>query len=370
MSDTDRPLPVARFYWVDALRGVAALAIVILHYHHFYLADADDRPSLPDIASFPFASFLAPLYSPFAANAVELFWLISGFVFVHVYLHRQTGAWPFAVARFARLYPLHFATLVYVALLQFISIEAVGHWQVYGNNDARHFVLHLFMASNWTSLSRGLSFNGPIWSVSLEIVVYAMFFVALHFIRKAPLLASLCLCAASWTWVAWHPVDLPLIRLGVFECAGYFFLGAVLYCARPHGHFGRALAIGSVGGALSIAGFRVGVDHLLVAGLAVALLAVAAGLDSVATQSGKRLSALGDISYSLYLVHVPLQMTVLLFADVFFDGSRQFAESYLTLPVYVTASVLLAYAIFHWYERPLGRMSKRALLGRKKQFSP
>ncbi len=142
-----------RYFWVDALRGIAALCIVVFHYHHFYLEDAFGRDAIPPITEFPYASVVWPLYSSFAANAVEMFWLISGFVFAHVYLHRPTSAWQFSVARFARLYPLHFATLLYVAILQLVSLNLVGHWQIYANNDTKHFILQLFMSSNWNTWS-------------------------------------------------------------------------------------------------------------------------------------------------------------------------------------------------------------------------
>jgi peptidoglycan/LPS O-acetylase OafA/YrhL len=122
---------IERFFWVDVLRGVAALVIVVFHYHHFYLADAFDRAGVPALESFPYAAVLAPLYSAVAAKAVEVFWLISGFVFAHVYMRRPVTGWNFFVARFARLYPLHFATLLYVAALQIWSLQGAGHWQIY-----------------------------------------------------------------------------------------------------------------------------------------------------------------------------------------------------------------------------------------------
>lgn len=38
---------VERFVWVDVLRGLAAVVIAVFHYHHFYLANAYDRPTPP-----------------------------------------------------------------------------------------------------------------------------------------------------------------------------------------------------------------------------------------------------------------------------------------------------------------------------------
>lgn len=354
--------PNARFFWVDALRGVAALVIVVHHYHHFYLGDAFDRPSIPPVEAFPYAGALFPLYNSMASNAVELFWLISGFVFAHVYLPRYVSAWTFFVARFARLYPLHFVTLIYVAALQVISLQFAGHWQVYANNDTRHFLLQLFMSSNWNSWSRGLSFNGPIWSVSLEIVVYGVFFLSLFAMRRGSFLILLALCIASWAWVVFQPVRLPLIRLGVFECAGYFFLGSLVYVLQPSKTFVRFALITAASLSAVALGIMAESERIVIAGGAIALLALAVGLDRVAPARGGQMRALGDISYSVYLVHVPLQMTALLIADLAFNGTRNFADSYFTLPVYLILSVTFAIAAHRWVERPAGQAIRSRLI--------
>lgn len=176
------PAPPTYFVWVDALRGLAALSVVVFHYHHFYLRDAAGRPDIPETGTFPYAAILDAAYRH-GGLAVEHFWVISGFVFAHVYLGRPTTMRAFWVARFARLYPLHLVTLLAVAALQAVSMSATGAWQIYGSNDLRHFLLQVPMASNWSSLSRGLSFNGPIWSVSFELVAYAAFFLSLPLLR-------------------------------------------------------------------------------------------------------------------------------------------------------------------------------------------
>ncbi len=186
------PLP-QRLYWIDWTRGMAALVIVVFHYHHFYLRNSEDRPNLPQITEFPFGEILFPVFSSGAAHAVELFWLISGVVFMHVYSQRRTGLWNFGVARVARLFPLHLATLCLVAVIQIVSLQITGHWQIYGNNDLKHFGLQLLLSSNSVNLSHGLSFNGPIWSVSLEVPVYFLFLFLLP-AKASPVESGCSIC--------------------------------------------------------------------------------------------------------------------------------------------------------------------------------
>ena len=53
----------------------------------------------------------------------------------------------------------------------------------YADNSIKDFVLQLFMANFWLP-EPVHSFNGPIWSVSVEIIAYIVFFVSLRFFGK------------------------------------------------------------------------------------------------------------------------------------------------------------------------------------------
>lgn len=66
------------------------------------------------------------------------------------------------------------------------------------------------------------------------------------------------------------------------------------------------------------------------------------------------LRALGDMSYGIYLVHVPMQMGLLLGLDLFLGGSRALATSPLTLPLYVVAVVGVSWVVHVRFERPVG----------------
>jgi peptidoglycan/LPS O-acetylase OafA/YrhL len=162
------------FYCLDVLRGMAALVVVVWHWQHFF----NHEQFHPEQQ--PFYAVLKPLYLG-GWQAVDLFFCLSGFVFFWLYsakIHaRQTTAWAFAVRRFSRLYPLYFATLLAVAVAQWVVRARFGHYLVYTANDPYDFGLQLLMASNW-GLERGASFNGPAWSVSVEVLLYAVFYWA------------------------------------------------------------------------------------------------------------------------------------------------------------------------------------------------
>ncbi len=361
MSPKQNPQLPEYFQWIDAMRAVAALSVVILHYHHFYLADNLARPDIPPLSEFPYVQILWPLYY-FDTWAVRLFWVISGFVFAHVYYDRITSGWSFFVARFARLYPLHFVTLIYMAGLQALSLNAVGHWQIYGNNDLRHFGMQLFLASDALKMGRGFSFNGPIWSVSVEIGSYALFFFALIFFRRLPILLPAAFCATGF-FLAQSGWDIPLLSFGLFRCAGFFFSGTLLYgmYLKLDGKSGPVLALATL---LAMAAIGAGYWNLEWSALvlfSMALVAILAVAEAHLPALGRKLRPLGNISYSLYLVHVPIQASILLLADLAFDGTRDFASSWWLLPVYVLTSIAVAHLAYRYFERPAGAYLRRRL---------
>ncbi|MBC8094839.1 MAG: acyltransferase, partial [Akkermansiaceae bacterium] len=177
----DRLPPVAprHFYSLDALRGLAALAVVFWHWPNFSCYELE----LFHPERQPFYSVFKLFYTD-GARAVNLFFCLSGFIFFWLYAQaiseRAISLKKFAVLRISRLYPLHLLTLLFVLVAQQVMVVHHGSPFAYTYNDSFHFGLQLFMASNW-GFERGYSFNGPIWSVSVEMLLYAAFFYACRF---------------------------------------------------------------------------------------------------------------------------------------------------------------------------------------------
>jgi hypothetical protein len=145
---------------LEALRFLTAFAILVFHYRHFSFV-ADNPVGL--------VQERLPLYGPLralhesGAFGVWVFWCISGFIFFWKYRDpiagRSVGGWKFFVLRFSRLYPLHLATLLLVALLQPVYFGQHGYFFVYQDNDLPHFLAQLFMAGDW-GIVQGYSFDG------------------------------------------------------------------------------------------------------------------------------------------------------------------------------------------------------------------
>ena len=93
------------------------------HYRHFYSPlNILSETSYDDAkVKLPFFNIFEFLYN-YGFYGVHIFYCISGFVFAYVYLdlRNNTSFKEFSINRFSRLYPLHFATLLIVALFQIL----------------------------------------------------------------------------------------------------------------------------------------------------------------------------------------------------------------------------------------------------------
>lgn len=333
-----------RFHWLDFFRFMAAITVVLHHYYLFFFDGTELTMNSAEMAALsPFAAM--KFFYDYGQFAVQFFWVLSGFVFAHTYFTRPSDGIGYATARFARLYPLHFATLAAVGALQIISLQVTGTNQITANNDAYHFMLQVFFVSAW-GFEAGDSFNAPIWSVSAEIGVYIVFFFlcrnALFRTAGGQVLAIAGAIAASWFMEA---RQVPV-------CAAFFFSGCLAYLLvrdrRP-----MDFALAGVA-ALCVMRLMDGPMAMAMCGFALAVLAVA-WLDVAGLPGGRRLGHLGDFTYSIYLLHMPLILTVLIVFDAAGADIRDFLSSPVMLTAYVGTAIAASAVCYHYFERPADR---------------
>jgi peptidoglycan/LPS O-acetylase OafA/YrhL len=365
-----------RFLGIEALRFLSAVAVVFWHYQHFYLA-------VDDVFVVPFTRDREPLWWLFRAFydhgylAVWVFWQISGFVFFWKYheaiARGEVTSWSFFVLRFSRLYPLHFATLLIVAALQ--AVYAAGHagaFFVYADNDLRHFALNLVFAPFW-GFERAMSFNGPIWSVSVEVVVYALFF-AVSAMTRLGLFGRLAFVAGAIVLLAansrFGPV--PGQRM-ILNCVAYFFMGGVVHAVamRLSGEVLRRAAPFAVAAALLLAWatFRGEVDtpKWAVLGFTTLLTFGVLGLDGwpLVERVLARIAPLADTTYSSYLVHFPIQIAAVTVSDRL-GLERTLYDAPVALIAFLVATFWLGWVVFHRFERPAQAWLRRRMLAETK----
>lgn len=351
---------------LDGVRGCAAIAILFYHYVHFFMAGPSRRPPGDVEMNYPAYDFFWLFYDR-GYLAVQVFWLISGFVFCHVYHGRAATTRSFVVNRLARLYPLHILTLFVVVAFQLAALRSVGYTPIYGKFDLEHFAPQLFMASAWLREPGGHSFNGPVWSVSVEIVIYAFFWSGRGLISRMGLPLVMALVAGFY----FAHQQLGEISM-VFACGFYFFLGCGYSILRQSklGQ-GRGLSFSVVLlAALGMWGIVSGTDwssrYIAVPGLCGAIFLLLAVGEANAPAMLRRICQwLGENTYGAYLWHFPLQLALLLILIPHYDP-YEIAQNGWFLAFYVFAVVAIARLSFTWFERPM-RDRLRRRFGRSAQ---
>ena len=371
--------PLQHLHSLDALRGVAALTVVFWHWQHFFWT-SDAPPAGFRVESQPLFSVFFLFYRN-GTRAVDLFFLLSGFIFFWIYAGKITegtvSAGRFFMLRFSRLYPLHLVTLLLVAAGQYAYAAANGKFFVYPANDAYHFVLNLLLIPSIGLERGGLSFNSPIWSVSVEVVLYTSFYIYCRLLRPRVLpMTVLSLLGLTVLYALYSPIG---------RGVGAFFLGGLVHMAFTRilalpgaGKIARLLAIVTVlawlatvgvsfsdalGGLAPKASKALALFPILVLfPLTVLSLALVESLKG--GFSGRLPRFFGDISYSSYLWHFPLQ---LLFAGIAHAAG-------IDVSIFRSAWVLLAFfaillvisrASYLWLEMP----AQRALRGGPRRVS-
>lgn len=357
-----------RLYSLDAARGFAAFSVVIWHWQHFFFDQPGQLSETFVREKQPFYELLSPFYNHGGGNAVAFFFLLSGFVFFWLYgqsiADRSCSFKAFWLARFSRLYPLHLITLLIVLALQNVYHSLQSEYFVYGSNDLYHFILHLFFASHW-GFENGPSFNGPVWSVSIEIGLYMAFF-ALAFSRKANVWSVSVLVGLL---VVGPKLGLTNIRwtrpLESFLTGGlvYYFLSIYLATSWRS----RLTDIAAVAAPIAI-WVSLGVsgsfadlvlEHFSLLTRVVFPLTVVGLvlLESRTTLPFRRLKWIGDCTYSSYLLHFPLQIAAAIVA-LEFSTNREIFYSPWSLLAFLFVLGPLSLATYKFCEKPLQKATR------------
>lgn len=308
---------------LHALTGLRFLAAAYVVLYHLWRFETWDGPTvLEDMLRG-------------GPSAVSLFFVLSGFVLSHRYTDHEGAVRSlrgYARARMARLAPVHVLAWV-------LSVPvAMALWRRAGPaapplaEHMAHGALSLLGLQAFVP-SAALAFNPPAWSLSVELFCYAWFPLALPVVSRLSARRALGAFVAVWlgalglalalahvadaapslgaqrSWVHVFKFH-PLVR------APEFLLGALtarLYVRRWHVDRGVLLlgvsAALLVPAALSVVPYALWHNAWLSPAWAalIVLLADSEGRGVLARLLAARpLRVLGEASYALYLLHVPL----------------------------------------------------------------
>jgi len=344
-----------RIHTLDGFRGIFALMIIIDHA-------AND--------SFIFQNFIVQKADFF----VDYFFVLSGFVISYNYLHKIkdfASFKDFMVRRLIRLYPL----LLYTTLL-FFGLMLIGkHWNTF--NDP-YPVLFLQLTDTLTLMNSNpifgssLGINYPSWSISSEMISYALFGCCLFMFRKnAVIVLSLFLLGAGlfilFTGKYMYMGDFGFVR-GLF-C---FILGYLVHLLsqKINPRFGTLPELLFLFLLLLVFKYLPSEGAILlpfVFSLGIFIFVSGKGIITSFLET-KPAQFLGKISYSVYLNHA---IVVLILKKLFFDllGLDQSKVSINVgyLLISVASTIVYSYFTNRYIETGIGdRLKQRLYRGTKK----
>jgi len=349
-----------------SIRFLLAFRVMTRHTIGFFVPGVNDMAPAGTARSFLWHQIIAPSFS------VNFFFLLSGYVLALAYLRDGQGVAKgrFFAARFARIYPLYLVTLLWDTPGLLMDRVARLGWTTAIAKTVGTLAAHLVMLQGWCP-ARLSGLDGPNWSLSAETFFYLCFpvlGVALWRMRGMRLwTTAVCLyCggqAAVWLVQPHLRVDTvlvnPLLHLSTFALGVLLARWQALRLRQPElppvrAWQANAVLVGSLAALFVANQFPARFpeyDFTVTGLLAPIFMGVIWSLSSARTLATRALSArwlvvLGNSSYALYLIHIPM------FHMFKYLRPQNRLELY---PVYLAACVGLSVASFYYFETPARR---------------
>jgi peptidoglycan/LPS O-acetylase OafA/YrhL len=320
--------PPSRLSTLDALRGLAALAVCWYHFTQ------GNPVFLPD-------GWLKASGS-FGWLGVEVFFVISGFIIPYALQrsgYRLSDYGTFILKRIIRLDPPYLVAILAVIVLGYASTATPGFRGPKFDPSIAQVILHL----GYVNVFFGYPWLNPVfWTLAIELQYYLMVGLIFpviasrsHLVRASSLgcLAALALSSPADKFI-FHWLFLFMLGMAAFQ------LHASILKRKD---FIVWLAL-------------LGCGAWYVNGLVIALTGIATALMLGLVEIGLKrpLLFLGHISYSLYLLHVPIGGRVI---NLSLRFVTTMSGKVLVLALAVATTIAAAWLLHKYVERPAQQWS-------------
>lgn len=347
-----------RFLYLDAGRGVAALAVMLYHYGDYLGGNSLFK-----------SSFLA----------VDLFFILSGFVLSHAYgrkISEGLRAFEFMALRLIRLYPVYIlATLVGAAFY--------GAKIVIGSDEAPTMddlaitliqnLLFLPHTVKDTVLSGIFPFSPASWSLAAEMFVSVLFILSLWTLSTRALVYSFIASTIVFSFFALRAgtgdlgFNAPTFNSGLLRATFEFSLGMILYRCRDR-ITPAPIAVPIVLLTVIFGMFVLVPPNWLVGSLMIWVLFPAFILLQPAKEPTgffeALCEALGKLSYPVYLLHTPILMWAVGSYRTVFDTEPSELGPIFGISVGILA-ILISWLVSRLYDEPVRRALTKAWYARR-----
>lgn len=329
-----------RYQVLDTLRGFGAMYVLGYHVLQGYLHTSTHL-------------------------GVDFFFVISGYLMAMAYFDRPgLDFLKFSWTRFARMYPLHLLTLLFAVFVNFLlqgGIHLGALWK------------SLLLVHNVGIGPAYLAFNYPSWTISTEfwvnVGVAAIFFLPSKL--RYSVLTVLALGSFAVLFVHAETLNVSFAEIayglngGLLRTTGGFIAGVGTYYlgkhwTKPIPDWWKLIAFFSFFAIISSPD-ELGNYGLFAIPVFCWITLCFTRAPSKVDEVFGRFHYLGDISYSIYLLHVPILLASELIArDVF--GISNF-DLVRTNPIYfvsiMVGTVILSHYVYQYFEAPIYRNMRK-----------
>lgn len=360
MAATGRP----QIAFIHILRGLAAMLVVWSHLSGYWLLETG-RTSAAQDAWYQWVGRPLHLYQNGGHLGVVLFFLISGYIITHTSLREDRRS--FAIKRVLRIFPALavavLVTWVIVAVANAANLPLIG----FSEGPWWRWLMAVFLLDGFVSPRLLLDVT---WTLVVELIFYLLVFAVIRMQRSRPL-------ASTWIMTGvWLVGSIVFLNVGFLSShgnawamywVGFLLVGRLIYLVQN----GRVKAVdGIILGAWILLCFGLLVEtvapgHLLAPGgwtgieplvtYCLVILIFLAMLRLAPRTAIQPFRFLGDISYSLYLFHLPIGLLVLALLD-----RAGLPETVMSL-IAVAASIGVAAVAWLLVERPTQQLARRIL---------
>jgi len=285
---------------LDGLRGVGAFVVVMRHVPYLF----------------------GPVRVPESFLAVDLFYLVSGFVVAHAYGERlKAGGFfkEFVKTRLIRLYPLYLFGLAVgiIPAAYDVITDPHGWWNLHKLVEA--ILLGLVMMPMVPGLqATGTALDGPIWTLVPELIANFTYAAVVRYLKPLVLAAILIVCGAGVVYgefrfgtldIGYNPTD----QWAALARVGYsFFAGVVVFKVVGDRRIDSEILSWLCMAVLTfILVFNPSEEltpwfEIGAVGVAFPLIIAAAAQIEPGPVTGKAFAVIGLVSYGVYLLHQPM----------------------------------------------------------------
>jgi peptidoglycan/LPS O-acetylase OafA/YrhL len=352
--------PKSYFYFIDALRGIAALWVFFFH------AALDGR--LTTLTNILPHWFVVVLFE-WGGLGVPIFFVISGFVIAHTVSGVKVDfayLKYFSLRRFLRLTPPYYFSIIVALAFALLASNVKGEIFSPGNDtfSLPRLLAHLFYLQE---LFRLTNFNDVYWTLCLEVQFYLCFCVLLGLAQwlkdtynfqysRAFIFAPVAILSSIFSIIIFLSNSRPNFFLPFFY---QFLLGIFAYWSWQdklksiyfYIYCGLVLVF-------QISNF----PNQVITSIVIAILLLETGKANYIQKWLKWdwLQFIGKISYSLYLTHTPI------YGAIFFIASKFLKTGVISelLSLIIGLIVCILFAAFMWQlvEKPSINFSKKIKL--------